>query len=158
VLSVAPPPPHWIGTWAAAPAGVAGTPEQFANVTLRLIVHTSAGGEQVRVTVSNPFGAEPLVIGTAHLARRDHDAVVVAGTDRALTFGGRPSFTVPPGALVLSDPVPLHVAPLTDLAVSLFLPAETTETTTHVTALQTTYVSQPGDFTGSASFRRGGVG
>jgi lysophospholipase L1-like esterase len=143
---------HWAGTWAAAPAGVAGAAEQFTNATLRLIVHTSAGGEQVRVTISNTFGSEPLVIGAAHVARREADAAIVAGTDRSLTFGGRPSFTVPPGALVLSEPVALHVAPLSDLAVSIYLPSATVETTTHVTALQTNYVSRSGDFTAAPQF------
>jgi lysophospholipase L1-like esterase len=143
---------HWVGTWATAPAGVSGTPEHFNNETLRLIVHVSAGGEQVRVRISNTFGAEPLVIGAAHVAQRGKDAGIVAGSDRALAFGGRASFSVPPGALVVSDPVTLHVAPLSDLAVSIFLPAATTESTTHVTALQTNYVSKPGDFTGAVSF------
>ncbi len=142
----------WSGTWATAPAGVAGAPEQFANVTLRLIVHASAGGEQVRVRISNTFGSDPLVVGAAHVARRDRDAAVVAGSDRALTFGGRPSCTIPPGALVLSDAVTLQIAPLSDLAVSLYLPAAAAETTTHVTGLQTNYVSKPGDFTGAAPF------
>jgi lysophospholipase L1-like esterase len=141
---------RWVGTWATAPAGVAGTPEKFSNETLRLVVHVSAGGEQIRVRISNTFGTDPLVIGAAHVARRDKDARIVAGTDRPLAFGGSSSFTVPPGALVLSDPVDLRVAPLSDLAVSLYLPNATTESTTHVTALQTNYVSRQGDFTGAA--------
>jgi lysophospholipase L1-like esterase len=146
------PTQHWTGTWATAPAGVSGTPEQFTNVTMRLIVHTSAGGEQVRVRISNTFGADPLAVGAAHVARRDHDATIADGTDRVLTFGGRRSFTIPPGALALSDPVTIHVAPLADLAVSLYLPNAASETTTHVTALQTNYVSKTGDFTGAAAF------
>jgi hypothetical protein len=146
------PAPQWIGTWAAAPAGVSGTAESLDNVTLRLIVHISAGGEQVRVRISNTFGAGPLAIGAAHIARRDKDEAIAAGTDRALTFGGQPSFTVPPGALVLSDPAVLHVPPASDLAVSIYLPSAAPESTTHVTALQTNYVSKPGDFTGSAPF------
>ncbi len=152
VLAAPPSAEQWAGTWATAPAGVAGAPEQFADVTLRLIVHTTAGGERVRIRIANTFGTEPLVVGAAHIARRDRDASIVAGTDRPLTFGGRPSFTVPPGALVLSDPVALEVVPLSDLAVSIYLPAATTEMTTHVTALQTNYVSRPGDFTGSSQF------
>jgi len=146
------PRQHWVGTWATAPAGVSGTAEEFRNETLRLIVHTSAGGEQVRVRISNAFGTEPLVIGAAHVAQRSQQAGIVGGSDRALAFGGRASFSVPPGALVVSDPVALHVAPLSDLAVSIFLPGATRESTTHVTALQTNYVSKPGDFTGAIAF------
>lgn len=149
----APSPPErsWVGSWATAPAGVAGTPEQFRNETLRMIVHATLGGEQARVKISNTFGSTPLVIGAAHVARRQAEANTVPGTDRTLTFGGRPSFTVPPGALVLSDPVDLRIAPLSDVAISLYLPAETPETTTHVTALQTTYVAR-GDSTASVQF------
>lgn len=128
---------HWTGTWATAPAGVAGSPAQFGNQTLRLIVHTSIGGNQVRVKISNTFGAEPLVIGGAHVARRSAGAAIVPDTDRALTFGGQSSFTVPVGALVLSDPVNLAVPALSDLAVSIYLPNPTAELTTHVLAQQT---------------------
>jgi hypothetical protein len=82
---------RWIGTWATAPAGVAGTPRQFDNQTLRLIVRTSAGGERIRVRISNTFGTEPLAIGAAHVARRAAEGSIRPETDRALTFGGRSS-------------------------------------------------------------------
>jgi hypothetical protein len=59
----------------------------FDNQTLRQIVHTSIGGEQVRVRLST-FGAAALVIGAAHIALRDAGAVIVPGSDRTLTFGG----------------------------------------------------------------------
>jgi lysophospholipase L1-like esterase len=143
---------NWIGTWATAPAGVAGTPETFRDETLRLIVHTSVGGDRVRVRISNTFGTGPLVIGAAHVARRADGAAIVAATDRPLAFGGRSSFTIPPGALALSDPVSLPVASASDLAVSIYLPGATAESTTHVTALQTNYVSKHGDFAGAVVF------
>ena len=146
------PAQHWVGTWATAPAGVAGTAEQFRDETLRLIVHASAGGDRVRIRISNVFGTEPLAVGAAHVARRETGARLVAGTDRTVTFGGRPSIVIPPGGLVESDAAALTVAPLSDLAVSLYLPAATVESTTHVTALQTNYVSRPGDHTASVAF------
>jgi len=62
---------NWIGTWTAspqsAPRGQVGT---FHNQTVRLIVHTSAGGKTVRIKISNTFGDQPLVIGAARIARR----------------------------------------------------------------------------------------
>jgi len=142
---------HWIGTWATAPAGVAGTPRQFDNQTLRLIVRTSAAGERVRVRISNTFGTEPLVIGAAHIARRAADATIRPETDRTLMFGGKPSFAVPVGALVLSDPVSLAVPAGSDLAVSIYLPGRTVEMTTHFSAFQTSYVSAAGDVTAAAT-------
>ena len=61
----------WIGTWATAPqATIPGDVETFRNQTLRLIVHTSTGGTRVRIKISNTFGNEPLIIGSAHIARR----------------------------------------------------------------------------------------
>jgi len=139
----------WTGTWAAAPAFVEGN-IQYTNQTLRLIVHTSLGGNQVRVRFSNVFGAQPLDIGTAHIALRNSDARIVINSDRSLTFSGRSFIQVPVGALVISDPVYLSVPPLVDLAVSVYLPGISTADTSHIVALQTSFVAQsPGDFTGA---------
>jgi len=146
------PAQPWIGTWATAPAGVAGAPERFRDETLRLIVRTSAGGRRVRIRIANTFGSEPLAIGAAHVARRATGARIAAGTDRVVTFGAQPSTMVPRGGLVVSDPIALDVAPLSELAVSLYLPVATAESTTHVTALQTNYVSRAGDHTASVAF------
>src|SRR5436853_4235505 len=46
-------------------------PINFKNQTLREIVHTSLGGDRVRVVLSNAFGTLPLEIGAAHVALRD---------------------------------------------------------------------------------------
>lgn len=140
---------HWTGTWATATTELSGA-TQYENQTLRLIVHTSIGGHQVRVRISNAFGAESLVIGAAHVALRKSGARITPGTDRALSFSGRSSFTIPAGALALSDPVRLDVPPLSDLAVSIYLPAPSTATTTHIVTMQTNYVAQAaGDLTGA---------
>jgi lysophospholipase L1-like esterase len=139
----------WTGTWAAAPAFVEGN-IQYTNQTLRLIVHTSLGGSQVRVRFSNVFGAQPLDIGAAHIALRNSDARIVINSDRSLTFSGRSYIQVPVGALVISDPVYLSVPPLVDLAVSVYLPGISTANTSHIVAMQTSFVAQsPGDFTGA---------
>ena len=104
---------------------------QYNNQTIREIVHTSVGGNQVRVRISNTFGSAPLVIGEAHVAVTSSGSSIVPGTDRALTFGGRTSVTIPAGAPAVSDPVDLHVQPVSDIAVSLYLPHPTKgETTT----------------------------
>ncbi len=144
---------HWVGTWSTAlhapDAGFGITNSGFNNQTLRQIVHTSVGGDRVRVRLST-FGASALVIGAAHIALRGAGAAIVPGSDRTLTFGGQPSITIPPGALVLSDPVDLDVPALGDLAVSIFVPGSTGPATWHFEALQTSYISPPGDFTASA--------
>ena len=143
---------HWVGTWGTAlhepEPGFGFANPGFSNQTLRQIVHTSVGGDQVRVKLST-FGASALVIGSAHIALRDAGAAIVPTSDRVLTFSGKRSFTIPPGAQVLSDPVDLHVPALSDLAVSLYLPDDTGPATWHFQALQTSYISPPGKFTAS---------
>lgn len=142
--------PHWVTTWAAAQQmpRVAPTPaNNFNNQTVRMIVHTSIGGNRVRVQLSNAYGATPLAIGAAHIALRSEDSAIVAGSDRALLFNGKPTVTVPPGAAMLSDSVDLDVPKLSDLAVSVYLPRETIPATIHATGLHTTYISKEGDFT-----------
>jgi lysophospholipase L1-like esterase len=116
-----------------------------------MIVHTSIGGPRVRVQLSNAFGTKALVVGAAHIALRLKESAIVEGSDRPLTFSGKPSFTIPPAAEVLSDPVDLEVPKLSDLAVSVYIPGTADTPTVHLTALHTTYLSQPGDWTGATS-------
>jgi lysophospholipase L1-like esterase len=52
--------------------------------------------------------------------------------------------------VILSDPVDLNVAPVHDLAVSLYFPGETGPPTSHSTGLHTTYI-QEGDVSGQAA-------
>ena len=82
----------------------------------------------------------------------------VPGSDRALTFSGRESVAVPPGAPIVSEPVQLAVAPLGSLVVSLFLPEFTPTSTWHNEGLQTAYISGEGNFAGAARFELLGVG
>jgi hypothetical protein len=145
---------HWVGTWSAAmhepDLGVPGLSNVgFNNQTLRQIIHTSVGGNRVRVRLST-FGASALVIGAAHVARSDAGGAIESGSDRRLTFGGKPSVTIPPGAPILSDPVELESPALGDLAVSIYVPGSTGPATWHFEARQTSYISTPGNFTASA--------
>lgn len=158
------PTPHWVGTWGAAQQLAAETlppwvvppprepnepppppllppyPSSFRDETVRMIVRTSAGGERLRLTLSNALGMSELTIGAVHVALRERGSAIVAETDRAVTFGGKGSFSVQPGTLVVSDTIELALPPLTELAVSLYLPNETQSVTTHEFALNTTYV------------------
>jgi len=121
-------------------------PSTLNDQTIRMVVHTSIGGGRIRIELSNAAAAAPLVIGSAHIAVRAKDSAIVPGTDRKLTFSGQPGCTIRPGVLMLSDPVDLEVAPLSDLAVSLYVPKDTGPPTNHNLALHTTYISK-GDTT-----------
>ena len=139
---------HWSGTWAASPQA-ASVPLEFRGQTIRQIVRASIGGTQVRVRVSNAYGANPLRIGAARVGLRTTGASIAAGSDRILTFNGSTSTTIPVGALAVSDPVDLRVPDRVDLAISLWIPGNQSAATEHKLGLQTTYVSPEGDFTGA---------
>ncbi|MDY0963812.1 GDSL-type esterase/lipase family protein [Massilia sp. CFBP9026] len=144
---------HWTASWGAAPAGPPpdASLHAFNNQTLRLIVQSSVGGNRVRIRLSNELGSTPLRIGAARIGLRAQGSDLAPGTDRALTFGGRAGVTIPAGAPALSDPVELNLAPLAQVAVSLYLPGAVQAATVHVQARQTGYVSSSGDHTASAS-------
>jgi lysophospholipase L1-like esterase len=139
---------HWVATWAASPSPATADADmrrrkmEFDNQTARLIAHITIGGDRFRVRLANFYGAKAVGIAEAHLALRGAGAKIVAGSDRPLTFGGKPAVSIPPGALVLSDPVDLKAPPSADLAVSLYLPAGAViASTVHFSAQQTSYVA-----------------
>lgn len=148
---------HWLATWGASPqpattgnlSGIG-----FRNETIREIVLVSAGGDRLRVRLTNAFGSTPLRVGRAALAVQSSGAGVVAGTTVGLYFDGRRSVVIPPGAEAASDPAPLAVGPATHLAVSLYLPGPTGRATQHADAQEINYVATGTDVTsGAGPFR-----
>jgi lysophospholipase L1-like esterase len=126
----------------------------FTNQTLRQIVHTSIGGTNVRVLISNAYGTAPVMIGAAHIALRDKDDAIRGASGGALNFSGRPTTTIPAGAIAYSDPVNLTIPAMADLAIDLYLPGNTsgaTMFTMHNGAFQTNYVSETGNHAGKAT-------
>ncbi len=120
-----------------------------ADTTLREIVHISIGGPVVRVVFTNEFGTDPLTIGAAHIAVSQGDSTINLVSAAGLTFGGRTMVTIPPGALMVSDPAELKVPAGSDLAISLFLPTQTiTHVSEHGDADQTSYAA-PGNVVGA---------
>jgi lysophospholipase L1-like esterase len=154
--TAAAPADHWVGTWAASPMAAKNPTAKFGapgtdGTTLREIVHISIGGPSVRVILTNEFGVDPLTIGAAQIALSSGTSAITARSATALTFDGKPSIIIPPGALVMSDPVALKVAPFSNLAVSLFLPDQpVNQLTFHPFADQTNYLV-PGNVVSAAS-------
>ncbi len=145
--------PTWVGTWGASPlppsAATARFPATpgFANQTIRQIVRLSAGGDRLRLRLTNEFGAQPLRVGAVRIALADGTGALVAGTERVVKFAGKGGATIPAGAPLVSDPVELRVADLASLSVSLYFPDDTGQCTCHQVGLQEAYVSAAGDFT-----------
>jgi len=145
--------PQWVGTWATSPMLAEGGFHvvPFSGVTLREIAHISTGGKQVRVRFTNEFGLDQLTIADAHVALSGGGGAIKPETDHALTFDGAASVSIPPGAAIYSDPVTLDAAPLSDVAVSFYLPAQVMRAETyHDFADQDNYMVD-GDQAGAAA-------
>ncbi|WLQ42875.1 SGNH/GDSL hydrolase family protein [Streptomyces laculatispora] len=121
----------WLATWAAAPVLGAADPnhgQDLVHRTIRNVVHTSVGGNAARVTLSNLFGKQPLLI----------DNVTV--NTRPVTFRGAPSTIVGAGRHLVSDPVVVPVAADADLVVTLRTPTARGPVTVHPNSHQSSYV------------------
>lgn len=145
---------RWLGSWAASPAmpmappannPARGTPT-FDNQTIVQVVRLSAGGRRLRLRLSNEYGTQALAIGAVRVALAGPDGAAVAGSDRAVTFGGARTGAIPPGAPLVSDPVTLPTKALARLRVALFLPSDTHGCSCHMTGAERVQVAS-GDWT-----------
>ena len=117
-------------------------PSTLENQTVRMVVHTSLGGRRIRVNLSNGQGMPLVRVDSVRIAIHKKGGVIVSGTDRAVTFSGKTSCVLIPGALMVSDQVDLEVPPFSDLAVSLYLPGKTNAPANHMLGLHTAYISK----------------
>jgi len=125
-------------------------PPSFENQTVRMIVHTTIGGREIRLELSNAFGKGILSIADVHIAIRQLGSTIEPGTDRRVKFSGNATVTVGPGVLIVSDPIDLEIKPESDLAVSLFISSSGEAATSHPLGLHTSYIA-PGDSASAAS-------
>ena len=145
-------PNRWVGTWAAAPYGQVNTKVAFAEgTTIREFVHISVGGSALRVVLTNEFGTSDLKIGgvsvalpvpppAASPAANDANqpkatvqptSAIRPETALAVRFGGSANVTIAPGAIAISDPVAMQLRPLSDLAVTIFIPGQKIDVITY---------------------------
>ncbi len=152
------PTVQWLPTWTASEQPIwqagelplpTGVPARPGHQTLRQIARISVGGPRARLVLSNRYGREPVTIGAARLALATGRDGIDARTDRAATFGGSPSITIPAGATVTSDAIALTLPPLGELAISLHLPKPFRPGGFHWDGRQTAWLA-PGDATAEA--------
>lgn len=116
---------HWVGTWSSSPFSASNNNSYYSDDTsLREIVHVSIGGTSVRIVLSNAFGAATLRIGGANVALAGTGGAI-KGTAAPALFHGQTAVDIPAGAEVVSDPIALTLPPLSDLAVTIFVPGQT---------------------------------
>ncbi|MCE2563143.1 SGNH/GDSL hydrolase family protein [Komagataeibacter sp. FNDCF1] len=112
----------------------------------------SAGGTDVRFRFSNELGQFPLSIGRASVQAIANGAGASPAAPAPLTFGrGARSAVVAPGSSVLTGPVTLHLPPLSDVRVLIYIDRDTGPMPCHPLGMATAVISAPGDYTSGAS-------
>lgn len=140
--------PAWSTVWTATLQHQANAPTPVGGRTVRITTTASAGGSEVRLRLSNEFGARPLRIGAASL--------IVRGRAVPLTFSGAPSTVVPVGAPMVTDAAKLTITALDVVDVALFFPDETlAETFQRGAGAKGMVVSDAGDFTAQVAPLKG---
>jgi lysophospholipase L1-like esterase len=132
----------WVAAWGTSQQALGTAP--VTNATVRMIARVTIAGSGVRIRLDNTFGTEPVTIGRASVGYRVQASAVAAGSSRPLTFNGASTVTIPAEGSVWSDPVPLKVLALQDLAVSLYIPGTNVKPSQHSGAVVTSYRSADG--------------
>lgn len=135
---------HWVGTWGCAPQltepGNMPPAPGLAGNTLRQIVRTTRGGSRLRLRFSNAFGDGPLTLRAVQLALSAGAGSVAAGSGKAASFHGAASVTIPAGASVVSDPLAYELAPMADVAISIWFGDVPGKLTGHPGSRSTSYL------------------
>ena len=124
------------------PSPVLPVPAQLEDQSLRMIVRSSIGGSTLRLQFANALGAQPTRLGAVRVALHAGGGRITADSEHSVTFNGASEVVLRPGALVVSDPVALDVPPLTEIAVSIWLPEASDTRSFHELGLNTTYVTR----------------
>lgn len=142
----------WTGSWSTSTAGYPSV-GLWQDQTMRLVVHTSAGGPRARIRLENTFASAPVTIGAASIAVQS-DGAAARRDPVPLKFGGRSEVEIQAGAQAFSDPVGFDVPPDTNLLVSIHLPGPVAAAPVHSEAIQPSYLSEGGS--GDRTGERGG--
>lgn len=119
------PAPIWVPAWIASPAPdrLDGTPEaplQFNDETVRQDMRLGTSASALRFRISNELGAQPLKIGAASARLVDAPASALP-----VRFDGRSEVVIPPGGVLISDPVAIAAPAFSEIALSIWFPEPT---------------------------------
>lgn len=114
----------WYSTWTAASIDLES--EQLPrnglkNNTCRQQFRVSVGGDKIRLTFSNEYGATPLEISGVRIAKLKNSGSpeIDVATDTAVTFGNAEGVLIPAGETMTSDEISFSFDSLEFLSVSI---------------------------------------
>lgn len=106
MLAASPAEAHWVAAWMAAafpatPVLAAQDVRDYRGARVRQEMVLGTGGARMRIRVTNALGTTPLTFVAA--------AVEIAGRTFNVRFGNAHGATLPPGATLTSEPVPVAI-------------------------------------------------
>lgn len=148
---------HWVEAWYAPPfptTAVWGCNQvrTFTHKSVRQVVRLEAGGNRVRVRLTNELGLRPVRFGEITIAASSPNGVLQSGTVHVLTFHGKRSGVIPIGKAWVSDPINMKVHRFENVAISVYYPSGATPAG-HLTHL---WVSPSGNHVTEAVWPLGG--
>lgn len=135
---------HWTGTWATAMQipvkAYMPYNNEMTNRSVRQIVKVSAGGDILRLELSNIFSTEPVEIRSVYIAHALDSFRIDPATAQYLHFEGREEVTLAPGKRVCSDAERFALSPLERVAITINYRRAPKVPTVHMGSRTTSYI------------------
>lgn len=127
---------HWVASWGSGMTDISITllegKENWDGITIspfaknmsaRVRLTPTLGGDKVQFRLSNENGRKPLVISDVSIARAagKSGSTIVEGTSIPVTFDGERQVTIPAGEVIACDPIDMEVTAFEDLCVSYYM-------------------------------------
>ena len=132
---------NWVGTWAASIQSVEAKLmpaeyQQLSDTTIRQVVRVSAGGNKLRIKLSNVFAdwRDTLVIDQVSVAACAGGTAIDQKSVKQVTFNGALIVNIPYGVLIISDPVDFEVKASSDIVVNMHIQKAPKKTSGHRSA------------------------
>ncbi|MGN0181323.1 MAG: SGNH/GDSL hydrolase family protein [Candidatus Ornithomonoglobus sp.] len=117
----------------------------LSGCVIRQKIRMAAGGDSIRITLSNYYGASELEIAALNIAKALDGSEIDMGTDTHVTFGGSGSVVIPAGGRAVSDEIAFKAAVLERLMLTIKTGRVPEKLTGHSGARTTSYISKNAD-------------
>lgn len=131
-------------SWSNAPSDTTNNLPLAPGMVLRQFIAPHAAGTRIRLKLSNRYGTSPVSLAAVSIGVQDSGANLVDGTDRTLSFGGKPEVTLAAGETVFSDALDFAVQPFQKLGISFSTSSPAFSLPRHARATEIAYLSVAG--------------
>lgn len=135
---------HWTATWATAMQVPVKTFMPYNNDmterSVRQVIKVSAGGDIVRLQLSNIFSAEPVEIRSVYIAHALDSFRIDPASAQYLRFSGHQRVIILPGQSIFSDAERFALRPLERLAITINYKQAPKAPTVHMGSRTTSYI------------------